>query len=535
MSLPAFSPEPIAVSYLRVSTKDQATRGGLAEGLSIPAQRAAIKAKAGAIGARIVKEFADAGESGRTADRPQLQEMLRYLAEHHVDIVLVHKIDRLARSRADDVTINLAIRQAGATLVSVTENVDDTPQGQLVHGIFSSVAAFCSQNLTQEVTKGMEQKVRTGGNLGRAPIGYVNVRNIINGHEVRQVAVDEEQADHVRWAFQTYAGDPNMTLARLTDLINDRGLRIRATPKQAERTLHRSHMHRMLTNRYYLGYVTLHGVEYPGTHTALVDEETFRQVQERLASNRGGGNRERKHLYLSGSLYCGSCKSRLVYTQNQGRHGGFYEYYACTGRQLKTTECRAPHLAVTRVEEAIGRLWSGEQAVWQAKAIPALRERLKDHLDAHRDNSSRNSTVLRRRIDKVQRDRYKWAENAMEGIVPPDIAREKQAQLARQLSSLETGTLGSGGRGRRHESHPAPAHQPVGRSRPDLRLARRRPPAYVQPGLVHADLHRSRPGRPRRTAAGRRRTLADRCSARRLPTRDRLRPRKRLSGPRGAR
>ncbi|GAB3089934.1 recombinase family protein [Nocardioides zeae] len=129
MSLLAHDPAPIAVSYLRVSTKDQASRGGLAEGLSIPAQRDATRLKADALGAHIVEEFVDAGESGRSADRPQLQKMLQYLTEHHVDLVIVHKIDRLVRSRADDVAINLAIRQAGARLVSVTENVDETPQG----------------------------------------------------------------------------------------------------------------------------------------------------------------------------------------------------------------------------------------------------------------------------------------------------------------------------------------------------------------------------------------------------------------------
>lgn len=54
---------------------------------------------------------------------------------------------------------------------------------------------------------------------------------------------------------------------------------------------------------------------------------------------------------------------------------------------------------------------------------------------------SLSRTRLWRRAEEitgpVQRDRYKWAENAMEGIVPPDIAREKQATRACQLASLE--------------------------------------------------------------------------------------------------
>ena len=51
----------IAVSYLRVSTKEQAEKGGNAEGFSIPAQREANQRKADQLGATIVQEFVDAG------------------------------------------------------------------------------------------------------------------------------------------------------------------------------------------------------------------------------------------------------------------------------------------------------------------------------------------------------------------------------------------------------------------------------------------------------------------------------------------
>lgn len=59
-----------------------------------------------------------------------------------VDFVIVHKLDRLARDRADDVAIMLDIRKAGAVLVSVSEQFDETPAGTLIHGIAASFAEF---------------------------------------------------------------------------------------------------------------------------------------------------------------------------------------------------------------------------------------------------------------------------------------------------------------------------------------------------------------------------------------------------------
>ncbi|UJH70457.1 recombinase family protein [Ornithinimicrobium sp. INDO-MA30-4] len=151
---------PMAVVYLRVSTREQAERGGEVEGFSIPAQREACVRKAEALGVQVVAQFVDAGESARSANRPQLKAMLDFVTEHRVKYVIVHKVDRLARNRVDDVEINLQITTAGAQLVSCSENIDETPSGMLLHGIMSSIAEFYSQNLGTEAKKGMLQKPR---------------------------------------------------------------------------------------------------------------------------------------------------------------------------------------------------------------------------------------------------------------------------------------------------------------------------------------------------------------------------------------
>ena len=104
-------------------------RAGRAEGFSIPAQREANQRKADQLGATIIEEFVDAGESARKADRPELMRMIQYVAKHKTNYCIVHKVDRLARNRADDVTIHLALKDAGVTLVSATENIDETPSG----------------------------------------------------------------------------------------------------------------------------------------------------------------------------------------------------------------------------------------------------------------------------------------------------------------------------------------------------------------------------------------------------------------------
>jgi site-specific DNA recombinase len=75
------------------------------------------------------------------------------VSDGDIDYVIVHKVDRLVRRRSD-VMIAEAIRGSGARLISVAENIDDTPSGMLMHGILASLAEFYAVNLAAETLKG---------------------------------------------------------------------------------------------------------------------------------------------------------------------------------------------------------------------------------------------------------------------------------------------------------------------------------------------------------------------------------------------
>ncbi|HDD45227.1 MAG TPA: recombinase family protein, partial [Candidatus Desulfofervidus auxilii] len=82
------------ILYARVSTEKQAEKE-----LSIPYQIKVMRDYARRHGFKIIGEFIDRGESAKTINRPQLKKLLQYCKEHkEVNVVLVHKIDRLARN-----------------------------------------------------------------------------------------------------------------------------------------------------------------------------------------------------------------------------------------------------------------------------------------------------------------------------------------------------------------------------------------------------------------------------------------------------
>ncbi|TQF73363.1 recombinase family protein [Rhodococcus spelaei] len=424
-----------AVSYIRVSTKEQAERDGDPEGYSIPAQRDANRRKAASIGAVVIEEFVDRGESARSADRPELKRMLAHVKANQIDFVIVHKVDRLARNRVDDVEINLALRNAGATLVSATENIDETASGMLLHGIMSSIAEFYSRNLAAEVNKGMEQKAKTGGTPGKAPLGYRNVGALNpDGREVRTVAVDPERAPLITWAFQAYAtGD--WTLKSLTAALEDRGLTTVPTPKRPASPIKFNSLHKILTTPYYKGDVTYRGVNYPGRHLPLIDEVTWARVQDVLSSH-ATGEKQREHPhYLKSSVFCGGCGSRLIVTMSKNRYGTVYPYFICMGRHQKVNGCTRKAVLIDVVEELVEDVYRTVQLAPEIRGqVEAM---LRQDLQSTRDSAEAEQRDLTTQKERLTNERARLLQAHYAGAVPLDLLKTEQDRIARHLANIE--------------------------------------------------------------------------------------------------
>ena len=461
-----------AVSYIRVSTREQAQRGGTEEGFSIPAQRAANKRKAASVGALIVKEFVDRGESARSANRPALQQMLAYLQESNgvqatsgratgrrgvsatqagaptstgagdgattplepIDYVIVHKLDRLARNRADDVEINRVLDEAGVRLISTSENIDQTPGGMLLHGIMSSIAEFYSRNLANEVIKGMSEKARSGGTLGKAPLGYRNTRSRdAQGREIRTVELDPERAPLMRLAFTEYATG-QWTVRTLADHLSGLGLTVPATPSKPAKPITANRLHTLLRHPYYKGIVTFQGVEYPGQHEALVSAETWQTVQDILVSHRNG-ERERIHThFLRSAVVCGQCGARLLVQNAKNRSGTVYPYFVCA-RRHRSHDCAFRAVLIEQVEARVTDVYrticlsSQDRALVEQYLLEELAQ-----IEARSAHDVRSLTVRRTNVED-QRRQLLQAHYA--GAIPLDLLKDEQDRLSRELRGIE--------------------------------------------------------------------------------------------------
>ena len=348
-----------AVLYLRVSTLGQVQTDYDPEGNSIPAQRVAGQEKATSLNADVVNEFVEPGKSATSIDRrPRFRDMIAWVkAQGNIDYIIVYHFNRVFRDSVDAGVVKRDLKKYGTRVVSTVLDMGEGPEASLVETIIHAVDQYQSQASGADIKYKMGQKVKNGGSVGQAKLGYLNVREAKpEGGEIRTIAVDPERSPFVVLAFELY-GSGDWTLADLSDELYDRRLRTRATAKHPAQQASIHKLDEMLRDRYYLGFVTHDGQEYQGRHQPLIDRGLFNRVQELLDSRSTAEERRRvHHHYLKGSVFCGRCQQsgrvgRMIIQHIVNRHGSEYTYFFCRNKQAGT--CHTPHVNVLRVEEAI--------------------------------------------------------------------------------------------------------------------------------------------------------------------------------------
>ncbi len=190
----------LVACYARVSSEKQAEKQ-----LSIPAQLKELRKYAASKGHIVVREFIDKAESARSSDRPAFKEMISMsrLNPAPFEVILTWKFSRFARNREDSIIYKSLLRKKDIQVISINEPIEDTPSGKLLEGLIEVIDEFYSENLAQDVVRGMRESASRGYFCGGVvSSGYRRV--IVVDGQVKRIKLepDETTAPIVRRIFK---------------------------------------------------------------------------------------------------------------------------------------------------------------------------------------------------------------------------------------------------------------------------------------------------------------------------------------------
>ncbi len=341
-----------AALYARVSSDRQDVD------LSVAAQLRALRDYAQRNGYLVAREYVDEAESGRIADRPQFSRMLDEASKPEAPFkeILVWKFSRFTRKREHAVAFKSMLRRRGVRVVSITEQADDTPTGKLLEAIIESVDEFYSENLAQEVLRGMREAATRGFWMTTyAPYGYRRVY-VQDGPKKRPKLELNPPADAVvRRIFDMVL--QGKSILDVTKTLNSEGIPTTNGRKWLKTTIHTMLDHEAYTGTLVWGAKAKDGappVRVEDAHPAIVSKRDFQKARKLLASRapkKMNPRRASSPYLLSGLVKCETCGKAMTAAEAKS---GRYTYYICHSllKRGKGT-CETPRLNARNFEKLI--------------------------------------------------------------------------------------------------------------------------------------------------------------------------------------
>jgi site-specific DNA recombinase len=399
-----------AVLYTRVSSREQEQ-----EGFSLDAQSKLLGEYAKRTGFEVVRAFEDV-ETAKVSGRKQFTEMVAYLEKNQsCRTLIVEKTDRLYRNRRDALTIEELEIEVHFVKEAQILSKDSKSQVKFMQDIRLAVAQNYSENLREEVKKGMCEKAAQGTYPGRAPFGYRNNKG------ERTIEVHPEKGEIAKRTFELFASGNYSLLALGKALERETGTRISKT-----------NLHKMLKNPFYVGRFKWGGHIYQGKHEKIITFDLYERAQ--LAFRASNRPKYSKHdIAFRGMLTCAHDACTITAELKKNR----YVYYRCSGHKGK---CALPRF---REQEISDRLGDVLKDVYIPDAIVRNIEtrlqseqlQMRSRLAVERARTERELATLRTRMDAAYTDK-------LDGAISEDFWKRKQCDWEREEGRIESRMMG---------------------------------------------------------------------------------------------
>ena len=298
--------------------------------LSIEAQLFELREFAKKENLNIVREFVES-KTAKEPGREIFNDMVACIEKNEAEGILAWHPDRLARNSIDGGRIIYLVDTGKITTLKFpTFWFDPTPQGKFMLSIAFGQSKYYVDNLSENIKRGIRQKLRNGIWPAWAPLGYLNDKN------QRKIVVDKEKAKYIKRAFEMYSTG-EYPLAQLRKIINSIGL-----VGKKNKVLSVSNYQYMLKNPIYCGIIRYKGELYDGKHEPIITKKLFDKCQEVMARKSKPKTPKLKPYIYRGLFRCGECGC-FITTETQKGHN----YLRCTKRKVRCSQKYAREDAIT--------------------------------------------------------------------------------------------------------------------------------------------------------------------------------------------
>lgn len=417
-----------AVAYARFSSNSQREE-------SIDAQMRAIREYCMNENIELVAEFKDEAISGKTDNREDFQNMISQLLKGNlaVDYVLVHKFNRFARNKYDSALYKKKLKDAGVKVVSVSQKIDETPEGELLEGFLETIDQYYSANLAVEVRKGLRENALKGKHAGG---------QVLFGYSLDKDGyyVPNENAKIVRRIFEEYAAGYPKTV--ICERLNAEGYRNQRGKRFNTRTVYD-----LLRNPKYIG-IYIYTIDRKETirlenviQNPPIDRPLWERVQKlcQEGSTKGRYRKQKRTYFLTGKTFCVECGCQISgggsKRSGNRKDGNLNYYYKCAGKTKERNGCQNPSLNKDWFEPRV--LQTVLNTVTDEQQVKHIAKLAFAELEAMRDTPVVSTAQLKKELSEILTKQERLRDLYLDGQFEKSMLDEKNGELQRRKYQVE--------------------------------------------------------------------------------------------------
>ena len=402
--------------YCRKSTEDSNRQI-----LSIDSQKTNLLELAERNNLSVDKAFVES-MSAKQPGRPEFEKMAKLIEANPGAIIFVWKLDRLARNPVDEGKIKWLLQNKTIAKIITPERIYLPEDNALISAVEFGMANQYIRDLSTNVKRGNETKLKNGGYPGRVPAGYLN--NQLD----KSVAVDPVNSPYVIKLFNLFASG-GYSLKDIVKILYSDGFRTRRGGK-----VHASVLYRMLNNLFYTGLMVRIGKHYRGSHVPLVSTELYQDCQRVFLGHR---SKKQKHNFpLRGFVSCPLCGCMITGSLRKG-----HQYYHCTnGKHIHKSG--REHFRSEVLNKAVAEKFQELQFDEEQIEIMYQANMEKSQTDTSYLETAKQNIV--KQLNLLSEKRARTEDVFIDGSLPKDRyearildLNNQEAELSNQLKQLE--------------------------------------------------------------------------------------------------
>lgn len=413
-----------ALIYARYSSLNQREE-------SIDAQLRAVHEYATKNDIEILRTYADEAQSGKNDQRDEFQQMIEaiMLGDVQIDMILVHKFNRFARDTFDSAIYKRKLKDIGVRVVSVTQPIDDSPEGAMLERFLEAIDEYYSANLALEVKKGLRENALKGQKVGgKIPLGY-------DMGEDGFYTVNEEEAALVRRIFDDFAN--GISKSKICYSLNCEGFKSKQGGFFRITTIAD-----MLKNEKYIG-IFKYKISKQETITvdnvvpAIIEKDVWRVVQDKMKTRTKPRQNKVNHYALTGKAFCLSCGSSIsgVGGGKKLKSGERLWYYECTGKTSQKNGCTSRKINKKWIENAI--VSEILKAAFDENTLTKIASLAFAEIQKTASQPVRNIDKVRRQLKENAEEQLQLARLFMKSKLTMSILEAEEERLADEKFELE--------------------------------------------------------------------------------------------------